>query len=177
MGAEDRRKAALRRADQELESTTAARQRRLHRYFQPAGDSEQIQVAKAHEELAELCLRGFVKVILATNFDDLTDTALVAKGVKFQVVTPRTVLGMIPLVQAPLTVIKLHGDFRPIDIRNTPDELERYPCPLTNKLKEILRYFGLVVVGWSSDWDVVLRAAIEAARRALILITGLGRVR
>jgi hypothetical protein len=62
------------------------------------------------------------------HFDRLTEKAVEAVGIFPHVVArPEAVAGMPPLVQAPMTVIKLHGDYLDLDSRNTPQELENYP--------------------------------------------------
>ena len=146
---------------QHLAPTPGARQQVLQKYFKPSEDWQQPEISPAHEHLSELCAAGKIKVVLTTNFDRLTEQALSAKGVNFQLIQPKNISGMIPLVHAPVTVIKLHGDYQSIDIRNTHEELSEYPRSLRSKLQEIFRDFGLIVVGWSGEWDTALRNLIQ----------------
>lgn len=143
----------------ELEPTPASRQARLRKYFEPA--STALSPEGAHQKLAELCDQGFIKVILTTNFDPLIENTLTAKGVVNQSITPQTISGMTPIVHTKVTVIKIHGDYRSIEMKNTPEELQKYPRQLDKKLKEVLRDFGLVIVGWSGAWDEALKNLIE----------------
>jgi len=59
----------------------------------------------------------------------------------------------------------LHGDYADLDQRNTIDELEKYDKPLQNLLDRILDEYGLIVCGWSADWDkaLVIPARCRAA--------------
>jgi hypothetical protein len=69
--------------------------------------------------------------------------------------------GSVPLVHGTAVVVKLHGDYLDTRILNTPQELEKYAPEMDELLDRILDEFGLVVCGWSAEWDMALRAAIE----------------
>ena len=60
-----------------------------------------------------------------------------------------------------MTVIKLHGDYATAGLRNSPDELNSYPDEWNRLLDRIFDEFGLLVVGWSADYDGALASAIE----------------
>jgi hypothetical protein len=60
-----------------------------------------------------------------------------------------------------LTVVKLHGDYMDTQIKNTPEELAAYDPRIEALLDRVLDEFGLVVCGWSAEWDEALRAALE----------------
>jgi NAD-dependent SIR2 family protein deacetylase len=140
-----------------LAPTPAARQGLLADFFE-ASDEEREQgiktPSKAHLAIAELVKRGTVKVIITTNFDRLMEQALDSVGVAAQVIArPETVAGMKPLVHAPATVIKLHGDYLDLGSRNTPSELEHYPEEWKTIIARVLDEYGLVISGWSADWD------------------------
>lgn len=67
-------------------------------------------------------------MIVPTNFDRLVERALEDEGVSPHVIrNPSDVAGMSPLSHAPATVIKLHGDYADLLMRNTVDELDTYP--------------------------------------------------
>jgi hypothetical protein len=57
--------------------------------------------------------------------------------------------------------VKIHGDYLDARIRNTPAELAAYDPPLDQLLDRVFDEYGLVVCGWSADWDPALRGAIE----------------
>ncbi len=60
-------------------------------------------------------------------------------------------------------MVKVHGDYLDTRIRNTPSELESYAPEMNTFLDRVFDEFGLVVCGWSADWDTALRASIERA--------------
>lgn len=144
-----------------LGSTPGARQQLLQSYFEPTKDGQDVSASLAHQHLADLCATGRIKVIITTNFDRVIEQALSARGVKFQVLGPKDISTMIPLVHAPVTVIKVHGNYQSLDIRNTAQELAKYARPLARLLREIFTDFGLIVIGWSGKWDSALRDLIQ----------------
>jgi SIR2-like protein len=148
-----------------LASTPAARQALLAGYFEPT-EADQDQGLKvpsaAHRAIAQLVARGAVRVILTTNFDRLTERALEDAGVPPQILhRPEQLVGATPLAHAKVTVIKLHGDYGDLEQRNTADELAEYPEALATYLGRVLDEYGLVVSGWSAEWDTALVRALE----------------
>ncbi|MFF8024771.1 SIR2 family protein [Streptomyces sp. NPDC007896] len=147
--------------------TAAARQAQLARYFQPQEDDEPGAKGPtpAHHAIAQLVKRGGIRVILTTNFDRLTERALEEAGISPQVISrPGQIAGMMPLPHAPVTVIKLHGDYAALDQLNTVDELETYEPEQQELLKRVLDEYGLIICGWSADWDTALVRALEGVR-------------
>lgn len=148
-----------------LTPTPATRQGILAGFFEPTDEDREDGVktpSKAHLALAELVKRGTVRVIVTTNFDRLMEQALEAVGVSPQVIArPEAVNGMAPLTHAPATVIKLHGDYKDLGSRNTPDELEDYPNEWKSLLRQIFDEYGLLISGWSADWDTALVSLME----------------
>ena len=69
-----------------------------------------------------------------------------------------------PLAHARATIVKLHGDYADLDQRNTVDELSRYPEILNAYLGRIFDEYGLIISGWSADWDIALVQKLEEAR-------------
>jgi hypothetical protein len=65
---------------------------------------------------------------------------------------------------AAATVIKLHGDYADLEMRNTIDELDTYPAEWNHLLNRIFDEYGLIVCGWSADWDRALVRALTGAR-------------
>ncbi|MCV7382219.1 SIR2 family protein [Mycolicibacter longobardus] len=149
--------------------TPAARQGLLQDYFVPTDDEREQNIKvpnAAHRAIAQLVKRGIVKVILTTNFDRLMEQALDAAGIPHQVITrPGAVAGMTPLPHASATIIKLHGDYAELDTRNTVDELTEYPDQWAELLSRIFADYGLLISGWSGDWDKALVNALQSAPR------------
>jgi hypothetical protein len=151
-----------------LASTPAARHALLAGYFEPTPE-EQAEGLKApgaaHLAVAQLVARGTVRVVLTTNFDRLLERALEALGVQPQVLhRPEQIAAATPLRHHRATIIKLHGDYADLDKRNTVDELQKYPPETQGLLRCVLDEYGLLIAGWSAEWDVALAAALEETR-------------
>ena len=65
-----------------------------------------------------------------------------------------------PLVHTQCCVFKIHGDYLDSRILNTEQELASYPDEHNQLLDRVFDEFGLIVCGWSGDWDEALRSAI-----------------
>jgi hypothetical protein len=147
----------------ELAWTPGHAQSVLRDFFERGRDGQRLSPSVAHERIAGLAADGHVKVIVTTNFDHLMEDALHARGVAPQVIrTSDDVAGMIPLQHAGVTIIKLHGDFMSLSMRNSVQELSEYPKPLAGLLDRVLDEYGLIVMGWSARWDHALGQALRA---------------
>lgn len=151
-----------------LASTVAARRVLLHRYFEPTPDERANgikQPTAAHRAIADLVSTGRIRLILTTNFDRLFEIALAETGVHPQVIVrSEAITAMAPLQHARATVIKLHGDYLDVDaMRNTPAELAIYDPAMKALLSRILDEYGLIILGWSGEWDTALVHAIESS--------------
>lgn len=152
-----------------LAPTPAGRQAILEGFFEPAtGDPEDEKdrhgPSAAHRALARLVAAGTVRVVLTTNFDRLMEQALEQVGIQPQIISrPEAVAGMKPLAHAPATVIKLHGDYKDLTTLNTPAELGDYPAEWKRLVGQVLDEYGLLISGWSADWDTALVHEIEAS--------------
>jgi hypothetical protein len=147
--------------------TPAERQQLLRAYFEPT-ESEREEGAKtptkAHRAIARLVKLGYVRVVITTNFDRLLEVALHDEGIQPTLLsTADQIAGAMPLVHTACTVIKVHGDYLDTRILNTPEELATYPEAFNRLLDRVFDEFGLVVSGWSADWDEALRASIIRA--------------
>ncbi len=151
----------------ELAKTPAERQQLLREYWEP-NDQERKEGEKqptaAHRAIAALAARGFIRVILTTNFDRLVETALTDAGVVPTILSsPDQVQGALPLIHTQCCVVKVHGDYLDTRIKNTPAELDSYSPEFDQFLDRIFDDFGLIVCGWSAEWDGALRKAIFRA--------------
>lgn len=150
-----------------LGATPAARSSLLNRYFEPTEEerAEGFKVpGKAHEAIAALVRRGSVKVIVTTNFDGLIEQALEAVSIPHQVIAAGDVEARKPLAHSGCTVVKIHGDYRSLVQKNTVEELSDYSPAMKELLQEIVENYGLVINGWSADWDHALVSAIKGRR-------------
>jgi hypothetical protein len=137
----------------------------LRGYFEPNEDERERKLKQptaAHRAIANLVLKGYFRLIVTTNFDRLLEQALADVGVQPVVIsTADAVRGALPLAHSRCTLVKINGDYLDTRLRNTRDELERYEAPLDQLLDQIFDEYGLIVCGWSTDWDTALRAAME----------------
>ena len=152
----------------DLVRTRAERQQLLRPYFEP-NETEREQGDKeptlAHRAMASLAAQGFIKVIVTTNFDRLMETALKDAGVEPTVLSsPDQVEGALPLIHTQCCVFKVHGDYLDTRIRNTTAELDEYTHEFDELLDRIFDEFGLIVCGWSGEWDGALQSAISRAK-------------
>ena len=151
-----------------LARTQSERQQLLHPYFEPTDQEREEgmkQPTAAHRTIAQLVAQGYVKVIITTNFDRLIEKALEEVGVVPDVLSSVDhVKGAKPPVHMKHCVIKIHGDYMDTRIRNSHSELSAYPKEFDKLLDRVFDEFGLVVCGWSADWDGALRKALLRAK-------------
>jgi hypothetical protein len=149
--------------------SSAARQGLLAEYF-VATDKDRDSGLKlptvGHRAIAELVKAEWIKVIVTTNFDKLMEQALDAVGVAHQVIArPDAASAVTPLAHATATIIKLHGDWTDLEFRNTIDELDEYPQSWIDFLRQVFNEYGLLISGWSAEWDKALVRVLEATPR------------
>jgi hypothetical protein len=112
-----------------------------------------------HELLAELAVRGVIRVFVTPNFDRLLERALQVRGIEPIVVTSDSDLVVAPgREHARCYIVKPHGDYLQHTIRNTPSELAELPPAITTELEEIFSRYGVVVVGYSGSDEAIVRA-------------------
>lgn len=147
--------------------TASERQQLLRSYVEP-NDQERQAGEKcptaAHHAIANLVKQGYVQVIITTNFDRLIESALKSADVEPTVVkSPDDLMGLPSLRHVKCCVIKVHGDYLDTRIKNTPQELSQYPREIDEFLDGVFADYGLIVCGWSAEWDGALRDAIRRA--------------
>ena len=152
----------------QVASFKAERRAILHSYIEPS-DKDREEGRKtptsAHGAIARLVQQGYVRVIVTTNFDRLMETALREIGIEPTVITSTDSLkGADPFTHCTCYILKLHGDYKDARIRNTDKELNDYPGIYNKLLHRIFDEHGLIVCGWSGEWDDALRSAIERVK-------------
>ena len=150
-----------------LAKTPEERQQLLRAYMEP-NDQEREEGDKqptaAHRAISALAAQGFIRVILTTNFDRLMETALADEGITPVVLSSTDqIRGALPLIHTQCCIVKVHGDYLDTRIRNSPAELDEYPTELNQLLDRIFDEFGLIVCGWSAEWDGALCSALFRA--------------
>lgn len=152
---------------EELASSPEERRSILHSYIEP-NEQEREERKKvpteAHLAIADMVANGYIRVIITTNFDRLMENALRERGIEPTIISSTDALaGAEPLVHSACYVVKLHGDYKDTRILNTEAELESYPLRFNDLLDRIFDEYGLIVCGWSAEWDHALRSAILRA--------------
>ncbi|HMD85925.1 MAG TPA: SIR2 family protein [Terriglobia bacterium] len=148
--------------------TQAERSQILKGYFEPSSHERELGLkvpTRAHRAIANLVANGYVRVVVTTNFDRLTEMAVEAAGIAPVVVAgPSAAEGMPPLHQVPCVIIKVHGDYLDTRIKNIPAELAKYDARMDRLLDTIFDDFGLIVCGWSAEWDIALCDALDRCK-------------
>jgi hypothetical protein len=153
---------------EELAKSPAERNQLLRGYFEPTPqdreEGKKVPTA-AHKAIASLISKGYIRVVVSTNFDRLLESALEEVGITPTVIgTSDSIKGALPLIHTKFLLIKVHGDYLDTRIKNAPSELESYDEPLNELLDRIFNEFGLIVSGWSAEWDLALCSALERCR-------------
>ncbi|MCW3100205.1 MAG: hypothetical protein JWL77_5823 [Chthonomonadaceae bacterium] len=147
----------------------AERSRKLRGYFEPTEQEleEGLKIpTPAHHAIAGLVQRDYVRVIVTPNFDRLMEMALETIGVIPMVLTPDSLAGAMPIRHTGCTIIKVHGDYLEQTIKNTQEELAHYSPAMVEKLNEVFDEYGLIVSGWSAEYDTALCRTIRSRTRA-----------
>jgi hypothetical protein len=146
-----------------LADTSSERNQLLKPYFEPT-DEEREQGKKipteAHKAIAQLVKKGYIRVIITTNFDRLLEKSLEEISITPAVIsTPDSAEGALPIAHSACTIIKVHGDYLDTRIKNTTEELAEYDPRINVILDQVFDEYGLIICGWSAEWDEALRAA------------------
>lgn len=148
-----------------LVRTPTERMNFLKPYFEP--NEEDIehglkQPTQTHKNIASLIKKGYIKVVITTNFDRLLEKALLAEEVEPVVIRhPDDINGALPLIHANFILIKINGDYLDSRFLNTQEELSEYNKKLNDYILRIINEFGIISCGWSGKWDIGLVNAIK----------------
>jgi hypothetical protein len=153
---------------EDLAKSPTERQQLLKTYFEP-GDQERGPGVKsptpAHRAIASLVHREYIRVVVTTNFDRLMERALEELGVTPAVIaTPDGAQGALPLAHSSCTIIKVHGDYLDTRIRNSSAELAQYDADTNQLLDRVCDEYGLIVCGWSVEYDTALRDTLSRCK-------------
>lgn len=147
-----------------LTKTSTDRANLLRPYFEPKLEEreEGLKIPTlAHKCIAILVKYGYIRIILTINFDRLLEEALLEQGITPTIIsTEDEIKGAMPFVHNNCTIIKLHGDYMDTRIKNTPEELAEYSNKVNKYLDRIFDDFGLIICGWSTEYDIALRNAL-----------------
>jgi len=153
---------------QDVSIKPSERSQLLRSYFEPNDDERTRGIkspTEAHKAIARLVAAGYIRVIVTTNFDRLLEKALEDVGAVPTVIsTPDAAQGALPLAHTKCTIVKLHGDYLDTRIKNTPEELSAYHSRINKLLDRIFDEYGLIVCGWSAEWDIALKNSIKRCK-------------
>lgn len=132
------------------------------------------QPSLGHKVLGSLLASRRTPCVFTTNFDTLIEDAATV-AVQFVPAGDRTKVTLAAIDNAdraeiclrdsewPL-VVKLHGDYQSIELKNTDEELKCQDGKLRLVLSHAMHRFGLVVAGYSGRDDSVMRALADVLR-------------
>lgn len=157
----------------------ATQQQLLKAYFEPTAEErsegKKLPTA-AHHAIAQLVTSGHVNVIVTTNFDRLLEGALENQGIPATVIdSSNKATGAPPLAHSRCTVIKVHGDYLDHRIKNSPDALASYEPAMNRLLNRVFEDYGLIICGWSGEYDTALRSALERVKSRRYPLYWVGR--
>ena len=150
----------------QLAPTATDRRALLAGYIEPERDRDHRKPTSAHRALARLARTGHIRVFITTNFDRLLEQAMHDEGIQPLVVANEAqAAGATPFHHADVAVFKIHGDYLdPDSMLVTEDELAAYQPSILERLARCVEEYGLIVCGWSGDWDPALREVLAASR-------------
>ena len=107
--------------------------------------------------LALLIEKKFLSNILTTNFDDfINDTLLYYTAARPRFYADDEISQYISIYSPKPNIIKLHGDYRYANIKNTNDETFELTNKMADKLRELLQNLDLIVIGYNgSDFSIM----------------------
>lgn len=133
--------------------------------FEAASGGAPLQPTPAHRALAAMVAGGQLGPVLTTNLDPLLELALARAGVACTVAASLGAMARAGRRRGPAPgtgclLVKLHGDYRDLGIRDTSAGRDSYHAVIDGLLDWVLGDFGLLVCGWSGAWDVALGRAL-----------------
>jgi hypothetical protein len=122
--------------------------------------------------IARLCSRGYVRVIVTTNFCRLVKRALELEGIAPVVIdTPDAAEGTPLLPHSGCTVVKVNGDYLDTRIKNTPVEFGEYDDRINALLARIFKVeMSVFISATDCRLDLCSRGPRHAPQVELLLI-------
>lgn len=131
-------------------------------YFQKLCTNKRPSIG--YKTLPLLHKQGMLDTIWTTNFDDLVNAACIVGGVQAIDISLETVNRINQRTQNrnELPIIKLHGDFKYGDLKNTSEELQNQDNVLRSKMVEYLTDKNLIIIGYSGRDKSLMNSLKEA---------------
>lgn len=112
---------------------------------------------QTHHLIANMVKNGLIKIIITTNFDRLMEDALNSADVDYTIISSGEELtASHPREHSHCWLLKLHGDYKRLTIKNTTKELEKLDLNIESELQEIIDRYGIVVMGYSGSDEGVM---------------------
>jgi tetratricopeptide (TPR) repeat protein len=107
--------------------------------------------------LSMLIEKGYLNNILTTNFDDfINDTLLYYTSTRPRFYADDELSQYISVYSHKPNIIKLHGDYRYANIKNTNEETFKLTESMEDKLRELLQNLDLIIIGYNgSDFSIM----------------------
>jgi hypothetical protein len=118
----------------------------------------------AHKAIARLVKKGYVRLVVTTNFDRLLENALTAEGVEPTAVTYEQLGNIKPLHCYSHMIVKLHGDYKTSKLRNSEEQLSCYCEEMSEFLRRVFRDYKWIICGWSAQYDKALAGCFTSAK-------------
>ncbi|MCC8181092.1 MAG: SIR2 family protein [Planctomycetes bacterium] len=146
--------------------TSAERSAKLRPYFEPPdSETDSNRPSEAHKAIAQLMKNKVVRIVVTTNFDRLLEQACYLIGFEPLVIDrPSAIHGMVPISHQEHLIFKIHGDYKNPETLNTADEISNYKPVVRRFLGQVFEEFGLIICGWSGDWDIALVDAMDKCK-------------
>jgi len=136
---------------EELCNTKSERKNFLERFFQGKKPTD------AHNVIADMVEKGLIKAIITTNFDRLMESALEERGISPDIISDETdILKKTDREHSNCWILKLHGDYKNSNIKNTEKELEKLNEEIEEIFMEVLNKYGVIVIGYSGSDEGVM---------------------
>lgn len=115
----------------------------------------------AHQMIAKLVKDNIVSIIITTNFDPLLEDAIKDIGIRPVVIRSDSKQPLMSVFPDICRIVKVNGDFENLNLKITPEDLKSYDPEIEDYLKRICAEYGLIVCGWSGDYDTGLQEILK----------------
>jgi tetratricopeptide (TPR) repeat protein len=118
---------------------------------------EECSPGGAYVILAHMIEKGYFNNILTTNFDDfINETVAYYTSKRVRFFADDEISQFISIYGNKPNIIKLHGDYRYANIKNTSEETLRLSKSMEEKLRELLLNLDLIVIGYNgADYSIM----------------------
>jgi hypothetical protein len=123
-----------------------------------------VKPTQAHRMIAELVENKIVSLIITTNFDHLLEKAIEdVTGTRPVVIRSDSNQNLMSIFPDTCRIVKVNGDFGNLELKITPEDLESYDAKVVDYIQRICAEYGLIICGWSGEYDWGLRQILASA--------------